>query len=136
MTNNLTRNTLVLFSVVFFAMFVYSGFDKIFLFNKKVEGLKQKINFPLPLLNLGMFLVILLELFAPIIITARIFMGNSSPKFLSLLSDIMFYLLILFLIVVTILYHPPGAKKMIPFLSNCSTLSGIVFLFILSKTQM
>lgn len=136
MTNNLTRNTLVVFSAVFFAMFVYSGFDKISSFNKKVEGLKQKINFPLPLLNLGMFLVILLEIFAPIIITAKIFMGNSSPKFLNLLSDIMFYIMILFLIVVTLLYHPPDTKKMIPFLSNCTTLAGTVFLFILSKTQM
>lgn len=136
MNNNLIGITLVVFSVVFFAMFVYSGFDKIFSFNKKVDGLSKKLNLPLPILNLGMFLVILLEIFAPIIITTRIFMGKSSPKFLSLLSDIMFWLLILFLIVVTILYHPPDSKKMIPFLSNCSTLSGIVFLFIISKTQM
>lgn len=136
MSSNLTSNTLVVFSVVFFAMFVYSGFDKIFSFNKKVEGLNKKLNLPLPILNLGMLLVILLEIFAPIVITTRIFMGKSSPKFLNLLSDIMFCLMILFLIVVTLLYHPPGTKKMIPFLSNCSTLSGIVFLFILSKTQM
>lgn len=135
MDKNSIRIILIVFSIVFFAMFIYSGFDKICSFDKKVEGLKQKLDLPLPILNIGMFLVVLLEIFAPIIIITRLYMGKSSSEFLKIISDIMFYLLFLFLIVVTWLYHPPSCKKMIPFLSNCTTFAGMIFLFILSNSE-
>jgi uncharacterized membrane protein YphA (DoxX/SURF4 family) len=113
---------------------VYSGFDKILSFDKKVCGLKKKINLPIPILNLAMFLVILLEIFAPLIIIRRLYCGKSSSRFLKYISNMMFKLLLLFLLVVTFLYHPP-TDKMIPFLSNCTTFSGVIFLFILSNSD-
>jgi hypothetical protein len=113
---------------------VYSGFDKISSFDKKVCGLKKKIDLPIPILNLAMFLVILLEIFAPLIIILRLCYGKSSSQNLKDISDKMFILLLSFLVVVTFLYHPP-TDKMIPFLSNCTTFSGIIFLFILSNSD-
>ena len=131
-----SRNILIISSFIFFTMFIYSGFDKIGSFDKKVDGLKQKLDLPIPILNLGMFLVILLEIFAPLIIITRMYMGKSSSQFLINISNLMFILLILFLVVVTMIYHPPSCKKMIPFLSNCTTLAGTIFLFIITNSDL
>ena len=130
----MNNESLLIFSVIFFAMFIYSGFDKMLSFDNKVRGLKKKIDLPINILDLAMFLVIFLEIFAPLIIILRLYYGKSSSQILKTMSDMMFILLLLFLVVVTFLYHPP-ADKMIPFLSNCTTFSGVIFLFILSNSD-
>ena len=130
------QQLIILFSLVFFIMFIYSGIDKIINYKKKVQSLKEKINVSDILLNTGMICVILLEVFAPLIIITRLFIGEKSPKTLKLLSNVMFGLLILFMIAVTLIYHPPSANKLIPFLSNCTTFAGIIFLFILSNSEL
>ena len=117
-------------------MFIYSGIDKIINYKKKVQSLKEKINVSDILLNIGMICVILLEIFAPLIIITRLFIGEKSPRTLKLLSNVMFGLLILFMIVVTLIYHPPSKSKLIPFLSNCTTFAGIIFLYILSNSEL
>ena len=128
------RSIIIAFSFLFFVMFFYSGIDKINFFDKKVDSLKKKVDLPVPILNIAMVLVILLELFAPVIIIIRLCCGKSSPQFLKDISNAMFVLLLLFLFVVTFVYHPP-TDKAIPFLSNCTTFSGILFLFILSNSD-
>jgi membrane-anchored protein YejM (alkaline phosphatase superfamily) len=119
-------------------MFVFSGYDKIIHFNDKVKSLNNKllkyIKLPDSLLKIGMILVILLEIIGPIIILSRIILGKNSPNILKIFSNITFICYILFLIVVTFIYHPPNDKT-IPFLSNCTTLAGIILMFIVSNSE-
>jgi uncharacterized membrane protein YphA (DoxX/SURF4 family) len=120
-------------------MFIYSGYDKINNFNDKIKSLDSKlsqyIKFSEPILKFAMILVILLELVGPIIILSRMILGKNAPKILKLLSNITFICFIFFLIIVTLIYHPP-TDKIIPFLSNCTTLGGIVIIFIVSNSSL
>jgi hypothetical protein len=129
---------IILSTILFFIMFMYSGIDKIKYFNDKVNTLNTKLHsrFPINLLNFGMGCVIVLEIIGTLIILSRIIMGKNSPHILNIFSNITFILFILFLIVVTLLYHPFSSKKPIPFLSNCTTIAGIIFLFILSNSDL
>ena len=116
------------FSVaLFFVMFIYSGFNKIFNFKNKVTTLTKKTGLP-PLINqLGMFGVILLEIIGSIIIILYFF----NCDFVSFdIVTVVNYLFLLFLVVVTFLYHPPWQAP-IPFLSNVTTFAGLLFLRIL-----
>jgi len=81
-------------------------------------------------------LVILLEIFGSIIIILRVlYLQNPEvSKILLPLSNIVLILFLLFLIIVTALYHPPN-KGTIPFLSNCSTFGGIAVLGILLNNK-
>jgi uncharacterized membrane protein YphA (DoxX/SURF4 family) len=126
---------IILSALLFFIMFIYSGIEKILNFDKKVQTLQEKLtNFPTLLLNIGMVLVIILEIFGPIIILTKLCLNKNSPHILNILANITLALLVLFLITVTLIYHPPSSNKMIPFLSNCTTLAGVLFLFIILNT--
>lgn len=132
------RNIIILASILFFVMFVYSGYDKIVYFNSKITSLNNKLskyNLPNSILKFGMILVILLETLGPIIILLRMILGKNSPNILKILSNVTFVCYILFLIVVTLIYHPPN-DKIIPFLSNCTTLGGIILMFIVSNSTL
>ena len=130
---------LIASSIVFFIMFIYSGYDKIINFSDKLKSLDNKlskyINLPESVLEFGMTLVILLEMIGPFIILARIILGNDAPDILKILSNFTFICFILFIIVVTLIYHPPN-DKIIPFLSNCTTLSGIIIMFVVSESSL
>ena len=54
--------------LLFFVMFVFSGFRKIPNFNKLVSGLAKKTHLPSPINELGMVGVILLEIVGALII--------------------------------------------------------------------
>ena len=105
-------------------MFIYSGFNKIINFNKKVNNLGKKTGLPYPINELGMIGVILLELLGSFIIVYYFFGGNIDKKLVKKVCE----LYLLFLIVVTILYHPP-TDKMIPFLSNVTTFGGMLLIY-------
>ena len=130
---------LIASSIVFFIMFIYSGYDKIINFSDKIKSLDNKlskyINLPESVLEFGMTLVILLEMIGPFIILARMILGNDAPDILKILSNFTFICFILFIIVVTLIYHPPN-DKIIPFLSNCTTLSGIIIMFVVSESSL
>ena len=130
--------SVIIFSILFFVMFFYSGVTKITSFQDKVTTLDKKLNSKLhiSLLNFAMTCVIFLEIVGPIIIISRMILGEKSPEILKMLSNITFVLFILFLIVVTLLYHPFSWDKAIPFLSNLTTLSGIVLMFIISNSNL
>ena len=134
----ISRFIIILFTILFFIMFIYSGIDKIKYFSDKVNTLNTKLKsmFNIKLLNIAMACIIALEILGPIIILLRIILGENSPIILNILTNIVFVLFILFLVVVTLIYHPFSLEKSIPFLSNCSTLSGLIFLFIISNSNL
>lgn len=105
-------------------MFIYSGFSKIKNFQKKVSILQSKTHLPHIINVLGMFGVMALEVFGSIIMVSYFY----NPKLLPLrLTKLVSVLFIFFLIIVTLLYHPPWEKK-IPFLSNLTTLAGLLII--------
>ena len=109
---------------LFFIMFIYSGFSKIFNFDKKTEKLSKKTHLPYIINVLGMIMVILLEIIGSLLIIYYFIYFKISKKFI----EIVLLLYLLFLIVVTILYHPP-TKQIIPFLSNVTTFSGLLLIY-------
>jgi len=116
--------------LLFFVMFVYSGIMKIMGFAKKTKGLSKKTGFPYPINELGMLGVILLEVVGSLIIVSY-FWGLKDIFGIRLEKEYMKYLLqiyLLFLIVVTFLYHPP-TDKLIPFLSNVTTFGGLLLIY-------
>lgn len=123
MKDNLKKLAIVLF----FIMFLYSGVMKIFRFDKKVKVLKTKTGLPLIINQLGMIGVILLEIIGSIIIILNYLKPNLiKSKMIVNFTKILF---LLFLIVVTALYHPPSRKMMIPFLSNLTTFGGLLYIY-------
>ena len=116
--------------LLFFVMFVYSGVMKITGFAKKTKGLSKKTGLPYPINELGMLGVILLEVVGSLIIISY-FWGLKDIFGIRLEKEYMEYLVkiyLLFLIVVTFLYHPP-TDKLIPFLSNITTFGGLLLIY-------
>jgi len=115
---------------LFFVMFIYSGIMKISGFAKKTKGLSKKTSLPYPINELGMLGVILLEVLGSLIIIFYLW-GQKDIFGIRLEKEYMQYLLqiyLLFLIVVTFLYHPP-TDKLIPFLSNVTTFGGLLLIY-------
>ncbi len=113
----------------FFIMFVYSGFGKIMNFQKKCKGLAKKTNLPYPMNELGMIGVILLEIIGALIIVSYFWFPQMTQKYIK--KEYVKYiclLFILFMIVVTPLYHPPH-KQIIAFLSNVTTTGGFLLIY-------
>ena len=116
--------------LLFFVMFIYSGVMKISGFAKKTKGLSKKTGLPYPINELGMLGVILLEVLGSLIIISY-FWDQKDIFGIRLEKEYMQYLLqiyLLFLIVVTFLYHPP-TEKLIPFLSNVTTFGGLLLIY-------
>lgn len=130
-----------LFAILFVAVilnllqFIYSGFTKIPKFNTKVETLQKKTgnllqgSFGTLLAKAGMVGVILLEIVGSFILIYGVYLLRTDPGLINspMFKKLVILTLILFMafiVVVTIIYHPPGEKKMIPFMSNVSTLGG------------
>tara|TARA_B100001094_G_scaffold319806_1_gene365117 strand:+ start:3445 stop:3882 length:438 start_codon:yes stop_codon:yes gene_type:complete len=134
-----------LFAILFVAVilnllqFIYSGFTKIPKFNTKVETLQKKTgnllqgNFGTLLAKAGMVGVILLEIVGSFILIYGVYLLRKDPNLINTpmfkkLVILTLLLFMAFIVVATVIYHPPGEKKMIPFMSNVSTLGGFGFL--------
>ena len=132
------REEIIIFSILFFVMFLYSGISKIPAFEEKVKTLDKKLYNTLPqsLLKFGMFCVIVLEIVGPIIIISRLIQGENSSRALIILSNFTFLCFVLFLMVVTVIYHPLSFDKPIPFLSNLTTLSGVLLMCVISNSNL
>lgn len=125
-------NVILIIALVFIIpMFIWSGVNKIFNFDKKVKTLNKKLSFlPKFCCDFGMVMVIILEIVgALILLYSAIFYKNRSLM-LQTITNITLILFILFLIVVTFIYHPPG-KKMIPFMSNLCDVGAFILLLCL-----
>ena len=110
--------------LLFFIMFIYSGIMKILGFSKKTKHLKTITHLPSPINELGMIGVILLEIIGSLIILYYFWGGNIPQEIVKYTIGIF----LLFLIVVTFLYHPP-TDKIIPFLSNVTTFGGLLLIY-------
>ena len=136
--NNITPLAIFLF----FIMFIYSGIMKILRFPDKILILRKKTGLPYPINELGMIGVIILEIIGSLSIVyyftngimkkgklisreEEIFGGiKISTEYIKYLVKI--YLL--FMVVVTFIYHPPWANA-IPFLSNVTTFAGFLLIY-------
>ncbi|MBD23945.1 MAG: hypothetical protein CMG46_02925 [Candidatus Marinimicrobia bacterium] len=110
--------------VLFFIMFIYSGLMKITNFSKKTAVLSTKTNLPFPINELGMIGVIILEVIGSLYIVYYFLYGGLDKEIIQKICQAF----IVFLIVVTYLYHPPW-DKMIPFLSNVTTTGGLLLIY-------
>ena len=134
--NSLKKYGILLASI----MFIWSGQNKIFNFDKKVLTLVKKTNLDTNICMFGMVLVILLEIIGFLFLIEYYFnksyLYNLFDKlniFIKIsqkqLIQIILLLLLLFLIVVTIIYHPPNMKHPIPFLSNLTTFGLFLYVY-------
>jgi uncharacterized membrane protein YphA (DoxX/SURF4 family) len=116
-------------SVFITLLFFLSSFEKIRLFPKSTSKFAKKIGVSLPLAQVGISGAIILEMFAPLIIYAYTFTGMLS---LLPLFKMALIALIVFTVVVTALYHNPfkGKDKYYAFMSNLSTVGGLLALYI------
>tara|TARA_B110000208_G_scaffold177921_2_gene225492 strand:- start:1355 stop:1771 length:417 start_codon:yes stop_codon:yes gene_type:complete len=114
--------------ISFFMMFIYSGVMKIIGFTKKTKGLEKKTGLPFIINQLGMVSVILLEIFGSLLILAY-FLGNPLGSIINKdMIKLICQIYMLFMVVVTFLYHPP-TDKLIPFLSNVTTFGGLLLIY-------
>ena len=107
-------------------MFIYSGFTKIFNFTKKVNTLQKKTSLPYSLNVIGMILVIILEIVGSVLLLVDGFNKNTYVS--KDIINMIYIQFMVFLVVVTMLYHPPGTS-MIPFLSNLTTLGAFAYIY-------
>ena len=118
-------------AILLVLLFFLSGIQKINNFSNIVVGFKNKylpklfLNLlPSLFFDIVIVIVILLEIFAPIIITYSFI----DFKY-KLLGQISTYLLILFTILATIIYHfPPINQEYYKFLQNLSLVGGLMLL--------
>ena len=119
---------LILISTIYITLlFFLSGFHKITDFIQVVKEFTNRTKIPFTLSKIIIIGVILLEIIAPLIIS--IYSYNSNPLLytyakLSLLG------LIVFIILATFMYHfPPVGQNYYSFMSNLSTLGGLLLLY-------
>jgi uncharacterized membrane protein YphA (DoxX/SURF4 family) len=119
---------LILISTIYITLlFFLSGFDKITNFIQVVKDFMNKTKLSFILSKIIIICVILLEIIAPLIIS--LYSYNHNPLLhtytkLSLLG------LITFTILATFMYHfPPVDKNYYSFMSNLSTLGGLLLLY-------
>lgn len=119
---------LILISTIYITLlFFISGFHKIKDFMKVVKGFMNKTTIPLSIAKIIISGVILLEIVAPFIIS--IYSYNSNPK-LYTYTKLSILGLIIFTILATLLYHfPPFGENYYSFMSNLSTLGGLLLLY-------
>jgi len=107
-------------------LFFLSGFDKINNVSKLADGLKNKVNLNIniDLYKLAIIIVILLEIFAPIIIMYSIqYKKYYKHAYYSTIG------LILFTILATFLYHfPATGKKYYSFMNHVALVGGLMLL--------
>ena len=107
-------------------LFFLSGFDKINNVNKLADGLKNKVNLNIniDLYKLAIIIVILLEIFAPIIIMYSIqYKKYYKHAYYSTIG------LILFTILATFLYHfPATGKNYYSFMDHVALVGGLMLL--------
>lgn len=116
-------------SILITVMFFVSGFEKIYFFTLATTKFAKKMSVSLSLAKFSIAAVILLEIFAPLLITGYTFTQSLAlfPFFkLAVMA------LLVFTVVATLLYHNPfkGREKYYAFMSNLSTLGGLLALYV------
>jgi uncharacterized membrane protein YphA (DoxX/SURF4 family) len=120
-------NLILISTICITLLFFLSGFNKITDFIQVVKEFTNRTKIPFTLSKIIIIGVILLEIIAPLIIS--IYSYNHNPLLhtyakLSLLG------LIVFTILATFMYHfPPVGQNYYSFLSNISTVGGLLLLY-------
>lgn len=119
---------LILISTIYITLlFFISGFHKITDFIQVVKGFMNKTKLPFTLSKIIIIGVILLEIVAPLIIS--VYSYNANPL-LYTYTKLSLIGLIIFTILATLIYHfPPFDKNYYSFMSNLSTLGGLLLLY-------
>jgi uncharacterized membrane protein YphA (DoxX/SURF4 family) len=126
MLNIIENKTII--TILLTIMFIISGINKIYTFDETVNSLEQKLeyNINLDFFKFVIFIVILLEIIAPIIIINYAFTGKYKKEaYYSVIA------LIIFTILATLIYHFPNFtnyKKSLGFWANMSLLGGLLLL--------
>ena len=134
--NGLKKYGILLASI----MFIWSGINKIFNFDKKTLTLIKKTNLHENICYFCMILVILLEIIGFLFLIEYFFQKNILYKLFSKINifiklshqqliQIILLILLLFLIVVTLIYHPFSKEHPIPFLSNLTTFGLFLYIY-------
>ena len=116
-------------------MFLWSGLDKVFKFNRKVTVLVKKTKLPYSLSSTGMVLVILLEIIGFLLLIEyyckKYILSSYIHPYIppKQLAKYVLISILIFLVVVTLIYHPLDLKKPIPFLSNLTTFGAFLYLY-------
>lgn len=118
---------IILFSSILInLLFFLSGFHKIKDFKQVTKGFMDKTKLPLILSKLIIISVILLEIIAPFVISLSA-LTNSIRK---IYTQIAIFSLIGFTILATLIYHfPPYGGNYYSFMSNLSTIGGLMLLY-------
>jgi uncharacterized membrane protein YphA (DoxX/SURF4 family) len=118
----------IFISVLLLLMFIVSGVNKVFSFEKTVDSLveKMQIDIPIHFFNIIIVLVILFEIIAPVFVIYYFITGNyKTYAYYSVIS------LCIFTILATFIYHPPVLfyyKKSLGFWANMSLVGGLLLL--------
>ena len=116
-------------------MFIWSGINKVLNYDKKVSVLEKKTGLPEMLCNIGMVGVIILELLGFILLLEYFFKMPVLTKVLEKfirqdqLIRLILIAIILFIIVVTLIYHPLNFERPIPFLTNLTILGAFIYIY-------
>ena len=117
---------LIVFSSMILLMYFLAGINKARNFSFVVKGFKNMFflkNLPNLFYNVAIFLVIVLEILAPIIIHYSLF--TNSYEIYAYYSSIA---LAIFTVLATLIYHfPPKGSEYYPFMKNL-TATGALFL--------
>jgi uncharacterized membrane protein YphA (DoxX/SURF4 family) len=120
-------NLILIATIYITLLFFVSGFEKIKDFMKVVKGFMNKTALPLPLAKIIIIGAIILEIAAPFIIA--LYSYNANPK-LYTYTKLSILGLIVFTILATLIYHfPPVGSNYYSFMSNLSTLGGLLLLY-------
>ena len=133
--NNNTVSLKQLAFILVSIMFIWSGIGKISSFSSNVTGLTKKTGLPSALCSIGMFLVVILEIVGFIVLLEYFLnIKGVSGLFSSVLSQkqLSRYILVcvlLFLVVVTLIYHPFSISSPYPFLKNLSLFGAFLYIY-------
>ena len=130
LNKNMRKNLyLVMIAVIITTMFLVAGIDKILHFEKVVGGFKKRLPIELPdLLNrLAILIAIVIEIVAPLaLVYAAYNFENPETRKYGVYSALA---LVVFTVAATLIYHfPPFGATYYPFMSNLSTVGGLLLM--------
>lgn len=114
-------------------MFIWSGMNSLMNFNKKLISVHKRTDWPIWMSQSGLVSVILLETLGMIALLDYYFGGGmiikgSEQQKREIASNIVLCVLI-FLVVVTLFYHPLNVNNPVPFLSNLTTFGLFYYVY-------
>lgn len=110
-------------------MFFMSGLHKVKTLSKTIENVMGKVGVSENIARLGVYIVILIEILAPVIIIYYLITKKGSNEWKQY-SVISVWVLIVFTVLVTLIYHQPSMDyyRSIPFWNNVSLIGGLLLL--------